>query len=339
MDFAKSYSATWRVFRVNRDTWADAEQLLNVDSASITRTADGSLLESGSLEVTGDFEPDYYRIVMTAEQSGEVRRIDVGTLLFDVTGGKVNYGTTVHDMDGFSVLYPASVTTILTGEYAPAGCDGAEYAAQLLASAINAPVQVEGRFTLNEHIVHEIGTSVLDAAWGVLEAGNFIIQIDGRGVVHIRPKPTTPSLILDSSNMKLLTNGVDFTTDISQIPNRYIVIEDNIRTIAVNNDPDSPVSTVSRGYCVDEVDESPKPVNGETMSAYAERRLEELSYMQDERSYTREYSPDVYLYSIVRATIDGLQGNLRVLSQTVTCNYGVTVAEKAAREVALWQRT
>lgn len=257
MDWSKSYSASWRVFRVNRDTWADSEQIANVDSVSISRTADGDLLESGSMEVTDDFKSDYYRIVMTAEQGGEITRVDVATLLFDISGGKYNYRTTAQSAEGYSVLYPASKTTIIAGEYAPKGVNGAEYAGKLLASAINAPVEVEGSFILDDHVVHEIGSNVLEAAWAVLEAGDFVVQIDGRGIVHIRPIPDEPSLILDTTTSGIIMNEVTYTTDISKVPNRYVVIVDNYKTIAVNSDPESSVSTVNRGYVIDEVDESP----------------------------------------------------------------------------------
>lgn len=336
MNWNQSYNAQWRIFRVNRDTWADAEQITNVATASVSRTADGSLLESGSFEVTGEFDADYYRIVMTAEQGGNVERVDVATLLFSVKGGKVDYGTSFQNADGYSVLHPASKTAVMTGEYAPAGVDGAEYAAKLLRSAINAPVEVEGSFKLNDNVVHEIGSPILSAAWAVLTAGNFVIQIDGRGVVHIRPRPTEPALIIDSESMKLLQNGIQYSADESDVPNRYIVIVGNNKTIAVNDDPNSTVSTTVRGYFVDEVDESPTPVNGETLPAYASRRLHELSVVFDERTYTREYAPDVWPYSIVRASIDGLEGDRRVTSQTLTCNYGVTLQEKSTREIKLW---
>lgn len=339
MDWSQSYSASWRVFRVNRKTWADGEQVGNIDTISVTKTADGNMLESGSFELTGDFTEDYYRIVMTAEQSGDVARVDVATLLFNVSSGKHDYGVNVQTAEGHSVLYPANTTTIMAGEYAPAGVDGASYAAELLRGAINAPVEVEGGFTLNEHIVHEIGSSVLEAAWSVLEAGpdgGYIMQIDGRGVVHIKPQPKEPSIVIDTNNAKLLTNEINFTTDESDVPNRYIVISGESKTVAENNDPNSPISTVNRGYYVDEVDESPTPVNGETLSAYAFRKLKELSVRKDERTYTREYYPDVNLYSIVRASINGLEGDLKVQSQTLNCNYGITVNEKSAREVSLW---
>ena len=336
MDWSQSYSTSWRIFKVNRETWADAEQITNVDSVGITRTADGKLLESGSMDITGDFETDYYRIVMTAEQGGDVERVDVATLLFDVSSGEFNRNTTNQKADGYSVLYPASKTAVLMGEYAPAGVDGAKYAGDLLKSAINAPVSVEGSFTLNDHIVHEIGSNILDAAWAVLNAGNFVIQIDGRGVVHILPQPTEPSLTIDNNAIKLLQNGISYDRDISEIPNRYIILNGDIRTVISNDDQDSEVSTVNRGYFIDVVDQSPTPVNGETIEAYGERKLKELSKLKDTRKYIREFAPGVNVYSIVRASIDGLEGDLKVTDQSISCGHGIVISETATREISLW---
>ena len=336
MDWSKSYTATWRVFKVNRNTWADGDIVPRVDGVSVSRTADGSLLESGSIEVTGDFETDYYRIVMTANQGGVLTRVDVATLLFEVPGGRTDYGRTVHEVNGYSVLYPASTTAVIVGEFAPKGADGAQYAASLLENAINAPVEVEGSFTLNDHIVHELGASVLDSAWSVLDAGNFVMQIDGRGIVHIRPRPTEPALEINSNSVGLLSNGIDFSSSIDEIPNRYIVITDDAIITAINNDEQSMVSVRNRGYCVDVVDTSPTPVNGKTYSEYARDNLKRLSILKDEKTYVREYAPDVYLYSLVKSTISGLEGNLRVSSQSIECGNGITVKEKAYKETPLW---
>jgi len=337
MDWSRSYSSDWHVYRVNRDTWADAERVTGVDSVSITRTADGAMLESGSMTITGDLAPDYYRIVMTAEQGGSIERVDVATLFFGMTGGSIDYGRTEGSAEGRSVLYPASASTIVAGEFVPRKVDGAEYAAGLLGSAINAPVVVEGSFELNENLVFEIGSSVLDAAWAVLNAGSFVIQVDGRGTVHIRPRPDEPDLIIDNAGKGIMLNGVDYTSDISEIPNRYVVIDGENVTIATNDDVTSDVSTVSRGFLVDQVDTSPTPINGETYGEYANRRLHELSILKTEHSYTREFAPDVFVYSIVKASITELSGDLRVKSQSIRCGHGITVSEKAIEEVDLWQ--
>ena len=338
LDWSKSYSSEWRVFKVNRKTWADAERVDNVDSFTLSRTDDGALLESGSLDVTGDFESDYYRIVLTAYQGGSVERVDVATLLFDFTGGEYNHNVTTHNLDGFSVLYPASVSSITIGGYAPAGSDGARYAGDLLESAINAPVEVEGSFTLVDNMVHEFGTTVLDAAWNVLDAGGFIIQVDGSGVVHIRKKPdfSNPSLILDTVKSDIMTNGISFSANISEIPNRYIVIDNNIVTIATNDDTQSPVSTVNRGYNVDVIDTSPALVNSEGYIKYANRMLEENSILKEEKSYVREYAPNVYPYSTIKSSVRGLEGDLRVKSQSIRCDYGITVSEVAVKEHKLY---
>lgn len=337
MNWGQSYTATWRVFKVNTDTWADGDLLNNVDAISITRTADGNVVESGSMTVSGDFDEGYYRVAMTAEQGNEVTRVDVGTFLCVSSSGETDHGVTDREINCRSVLYPAETTAITTGEYAPAGVDGAQYAANLLQSAIDAPVVVEGSFTLNEHLVHELGSSIIDAVWMVLDAGGYVIQIDGRGTVHILPKPTEPSLIINSESTNILLNGVGYESDTSDLPNRYIVIDGNYITIASNDDPTSIISTVSRGYNIDIVDTSPTPVNSESYSAYANRRLRELSVMKQTQSYTREYAPDVYPYSVVRATLSSMGGDYRVDSQSIECGNGIVVSEKASKEVQLWQ--
>lgn len=336
MNWSQSYSASWRIFRVNRKTWADAEMLKNVDKVSISRTADGNLLESGGLDVTGEFDADYYRIVMTAEQGGESARVDVATLFFDSSGGEDDYGRTAYKVDGYSVLRPADTTAILIGEYAPAKADGANYAANLLRGAINAPVHVEGSFELNDHVVFELGSSVLEAVWSILEAGDFVIQIDGRGEVHIKPKPKEPSLIINNSSKRILFNSIDFEANKADIPNRYIVIDDNHITTAVNDDVNSEVSTVRRGFFVDTVDTSPTLTDNETLSGYAKRKLREASILKDVKSYKREYAPNVYPYSLIRASVSSLFGDLRVESQSIDCSNGITVTEKASREIHLW---
>lgn len=337
IDYGRSYSAKWRVFRVNPDTWADGELIKQVDTVSVSRDVTSVLLESGTMEVTGELEQAYYRIVMTAEQDSGAERVDVATLLFNVDDGNLNHGTSKSKADGLSVLYPASTTSITTGEYAPAGVDGAQYVGDLLEQAINAPVEVEGSFKLNDHIVHELGSSVIEAVWAVLDAGRFVLQIDGRGVVHVRPRPEEPSLVISDESVQLMSYGVDYSTNEAEIPNRYIVISDNMLTVASNDDPTSRVSTVSRGYFVDLVDTSPTPVNGETMNKYATERLKDASILKDTRSFIREYAPNVYPFSIVKSSIPEMKGDFRVESQSITCNAGITVNEKASMEIKLWE--
>jgi hypothetical protein len=164
------------------------------------------------------------------------------------------------------------------------------------------------------------------------------MQIDGEGVIHIRSMPSIPVLELSQANARLLVPGIKAEYDLTQVPNKYVAVDEFSTAIAVNDNPNSPVSTVSRGYVQMKLDESPTPIDGETLERYAERMLAAQSTVRDARTYQREYYPGVLPYDVVRASISsvGLDGDLRVLNQSLTCDGGILVNEKAAREVSLW---
>lgn len=347
MDWTKGYSATWRVFEVSTDTWADGALVANVRSASINRECTGKapLLESGSITLDAPigeaFTERYLRIVMTANQDGQAERVDVATLLCSSGSGTIDYGADEQDLAGYSVLYPASTRLLTRGTYAPAGTDGVAWAASMLGEACQAPVTTMGSFTLEDAVVFDIGTSYLECVWMVLDAGGYCMQIEGNGTINILPLPTQPALLLDGTGARLITTGIDYTHDWSDVPNRYVAVDGANIAEVVNDDRASPTSTVTRGYYIDEVDTSPVRVNGESLQQYAVRRLEELSTVPDERTYTREYSPGVYPFSLVRGTLADVQieGDLRVQTQSLECGKGILVTEKAERQVSTWQAT
>lgn len=345
IDWMAGYRSSWRVYRVDRETWADSTTVEGVMDASIENTCDedAPLLQKGSMTIDADpwtdFEEGYYRIVMVAEQDGTRERVDVATLLCSSASGDENRGVDELTVQGRSVLYPASRAELEVGSYAPAGVDGVEYVVGLLTSCINAPVVSEGSFTLDEHLVFDVGTKVLNAAWSVLDAGGYVMQIHGDGVVHVVPKPTISVMSLDRAHARLLHPGVHHELDYSEVPNRFVASENGVEAEAVNDDPTSVTSTVYRGWRSDERDTAPKRVNGETLAAYCNRRLEELSTVTDSRTYSREWWPGVHPYDIVRGSMAtvGFDGELRVVSQSVTCGRGLTVEEESNREVATWR--
>ena len=319
-----------------------------VTSMSVTRDCDGSapLLESASIHVDvapGEgFRQRYLRIVMVAEQDGMTERVEVATLLFARSKSDTDMGFSDTELTGRSVLWPASRKRLLAGSYAPAGVNGAEWAGSMLSEVLAAPVSVDGGFTLDDQVTFKGGTSVLAAAWSVLEAGGFVMQIDGHGTVHVTPMPEDPSLELGHANARLLIPGVSRDIDTSEVPNHYVAVDGDQTAEATNDDPTSETSTVARGYVDDgdSPDTSPKRVNGETLAAYCARMLEEKSVVKDVRQYRREYWPGVHPYSMVRGTMPSveLEGDLRVRRQSLTLGRGIVVEERAEAEVRTWQR-
>lgn len=338
MDWSQDYNVEWRLMHVDKDTWADDSMADFVKSFHIDKDATSNvpMVESASIEVERpvgtDWKDGWYRFEGLFTQGSQTELIPVGTFLIESADDTVDFGTSVSTLSGYSVLKPASDKAMLLGSYVPKGVNGAEYAARLLRECVFCPVMVESGFTLDDYLAYGEETSYLKVVWDLLDAGGFCIIISGYGEILIKPKPATSALVLNSSSRCLLFPKIQRSLDRSQVPNVYRAISGDTWAEAVNDNPNSVVSTVSRGRRVDMVDTSPTRINGETLAAYAERRLEEESTLQKTFSYKREYSPDVHPFDMVSATLSdfGFEGDLRVLSQSIDCGAAITVSETSA---------
>lgn len=342
MDWGGSYSCEWRVYEVNTSTWADGQRLSGMTSLKVSRDANKDIIESGSATLDMPLDQPvnerYLRFVLIAVAGNAVQREEVATLLCSSGSGKVEYGIDTRTVNGKSVLYPASRCRITRYGFVSAGANGAEYAAEMLRSCIKAPVSVDGPgFRLGQYITFDPDDDVLTRVRKVLGAGDHILRINGRGEVTIMPLPSESALDIGSASARLIAPGVSYKYDFSGVHNRYRVITDTGYATAVNSDPDSPTSTVTRGYYDDEIDRSPELLEGETLQAYADRMLLEGRKVTYSMSYKRRYWPGVWPSSVVSATMPsaGLDGNMRVVKQVISCCDSIEVDEEASMEVTL----
>ena len=338
-DWLDGYSSEWSVQYVNPDTWEPSGEVGGVVSVSITRdgTDDVALIETGTMELTADsLEYPWCRVYMKAKQVGS-ERVAVATMLFERQSARFEKGVRTLTARGRSVLQPAADRKMARGAFVPAGADGAAYVVRLLRECTPAPVDAIGGFTLVDDFVFDLGCSYLEAAWQVLNASGWCMQINGRGEISVLEKPTATALSLDRAHAGLLIPGVDDDFNIIDVPNRYYAIDDDRTAEAVNEDPDSVVGRPQRGRGVDMVDTSPTLVDGESLEHYAERRLAEESTVTRTYSYEREFWPDVVPFDIVSASLasNGIEGELRVMKQELKCGAGITVSETAGMEMRL----
>lgn len=333
-DFSRGYSARWRVRRIDEATWLPMEEVGGICSVKVKRaTNDESMpkLESGEMEVTGDFADGYYRIEMLTGSGGLV---DVATLLFAPDGRSFSHGAWGGTVKGVSVLAQSAKRYLKPGAFAPAGTDGAAWCAAKLREVIPAPVVVAGSFELDSNVnPSSTVTSYLDLVWAVLGHAGWCMQIGGDGTVTIMPMPAEAALVLDSSTRGLLLPDVDSKLPIEDVPNVVRVYDGDDYAEAVNDDPQSPTSTVAMGRRIELVEDGPTRKVGETLDAYARRKLTEESDIYETRNIEREYAPGVLPYSLVECNLPerDMTGSYRVMSQTVTCSHGMKVGETLGR--------
>ena len=333
IDWGSSVTCSWRVMEVDPATWADSMEVSGARSGSVTRDATGRLLESGTVEVESDAPAAaerWARIEVLAVQGALMERHALATLLLVPSPSKVRRGGRVASYEGRSVLRPCEDRKMLAGSYAPKGADGAAWAARLLAGSTPAPVSADGSFELSDNIVFARKTSYLEAAWTVVEAAGWCIQVDGWGRVAVRKKPVQPALLLDRAGARLLGPEVESDDGLADVPNRFTAWDGSEQGQAVDERAGVPTSYKERGRYVDEVDDSPKRVGGESGQAYAERRLAELTEVAGTRSYERAWWPGVTVFDMVRGGLADadLVGDMRVRSQSLQLGAGISVTEE-----------
>lgn len=331
---------TWRVRKIDEASWLPVETISGIDSVTIKRAygKDAPLIESGDMEFKGELEDGWYRIEALGASNADSQVEPIATLLFSSDGSDWSHRSWGGSMTGESVLVYASERKFKPGEYAPKGADGALYAAELLRKCIPAPVRTAGSFIISEHVVFDLGSSVIDGVWSILDTAGWCLQIAGDGTVTIMPKPTEYAFEIETSTLGFIMPDVSTSLPIDDVPNVMKVYDDEQYAEARNDDASSPTSTVSRGREIEEVEENPTRVDGETLAAYARRKLIELSDIYETIDIEREYVSGVLPYSCMRISLAeaGIEGDFMVMSQTIDCSHGIKVGETLGRRSG-WQ--
>lgn len=322
----------WRVREVDPVTWQPGREVGCVRSVSIAKSAnhDGStpLLESATMDVTGRLTEGYYRVESLSDERGLT---DVATMLFAPDDDEFGHGAWAGSASASSVLKPADDVVFKNGEYAPKGCDGAEWVASKLRETVRAPVTAHGSFTLDSHMVFDLGSSHLSGCWAVLDAAGWCIQLWGDGSVHVMEVPSEPEVALDPSSMVAPT--ITHSLPIADVPNVVMAYDGDQEAEAVNGDPASPTSVPSRGRRIEVAEDAPARVDGETLQQYADRRLRELSAIYETFGIEREWERGIHPYSCISMNFPeaGITGTFTVLGQQIECESDLHLAETEGR--------
>lgn len=194
--------------------------------------------------------------------------------------------------------------------------------------------QVDEPPRLTESIVAEDGESNLTLAEKILEAVNWRIRIDGKGVITLEPNTRSSVTTFDSIDNDVIELSLTDEYDWYSAPNVLRVISGDLTSIARDDDPDSKLSTVSRGREIWAEEASVTLGNNESLGSYAIRRLKELQSPSRTVSYSRRFDPNVTVGDIVKINHPeiGINGTFKVTSQKLELSYGCRTEEQAVLE-------
>lgn len=335
MDWNSGYSSLYELKKVDPVSWMDTGYL-KFKSGSVSRST-SDLIESADLKMTERVRECWVRVYLRAKKnSGSGARVPIFTGLAmtpqrDLDGEREEYPTQC-----YSVLKPAQDTLTPRGYYVPAGAPAAQLAASLL-SVGPAPVEYdEGSPALLEAVVTEDSDTNLSVAKKIIDAIGWRIRIDGNGCIRICPRAAESSARYDAFEADAVELSVTDEDDWYDCPNCIRVVSGDKYIEVKDESPDSMLSINSRkagrgGTGEIWKQESTASIGaGESLAEFALRKLREAQAHARTIKYYRRYNPELTVSDVVNLHYPkvGIDGNFRIISQTVNLGYAARTEEK-----------
>ena len=350
-DWSKSMTRTFEFYVVDPVTWKDDRQLKNVKSCTISRDSEVETLGSATIDTTEQLGECYVRVYLVTNQDGLEERFPLGTFLAQTPSTSFDGKVQTVSMDAYTPLIELKENPPPLGYSILKGDNIMDIAYRVTNENARAPVvKTTNSSTLFYDFVADPSDTWLSFLKDLISNAKYSFDLDEMGRILFSPKQDLASLqpvwTYTDDNSSILTPEFTMNRDLYGIPNvvevSYSSGSEHYYARVVNDDPNSPISTVSRGreivHRVTSPDLIGDPTNNQ-IQEYAEDLLEALSTLEYTVTYTHGYCP-VRLNDCVRLnyTRAGLVNTkAKVISQNIKCQAECLVTEKAIFTTKLWR--
>lgn len=330
MNWAKGFSALYYITIVDPQTWRDIERV-EITGGSVSRT-DSNLIESADIDcVQYDKGEQWIRLYLDAKQEGsDTAHTPLFTGLATSPASNLNNQLITNNLECYSVLKPADDVPVQRGYYVNKNTDCTMLIKNELLKDTPAPVVIDGEAPkLQQTLLAENNESKLSMAIKLLTAINWRFRITGEGTIHICPVEQDAAVSFDTLETDVVEPKISVKYDWFKCPNVFMAVIDGITYTARDDDPNSVLSTVSRGREIWKVEDNPTLNTGETATQYVKRRLKELQTAVMSISYNRRFYPDITVGDRIKMNFpaQGVTGIFQITSNNFSLNYGATVSE------------
>ena len=350
IDWTASMQQSFEYYTVNPDTWRDDKKITTVKTSSINRDSTVETLGSASLDVTESLGECYVRIYLKINQNGVEYREPLGTFLAQTPSTSFDGMVQKATVDAYTPLLELKENPPPLGYSIAKNENIMAMAYRLTQEQSRAPViETSCTETLYNDFVANTDDTWIAYLSDLIANAKYTFGLDEMGRILFLPKQETASLqpiwTYNDDNSSIIQPTINLDHDIYGIPNVVEVLYSNGNGFyyakAVNKDENSPISTVNRGREITHRVKNPD-LNGyatqRQIDEYAERVLREMSSLEYTVTYTHGYCP-VRIGDCVRLNYekaDLVNVKAKVISQSIKCEPGCLVTEKAVFTVKLW---
>lgn len=349
-DWSASMQQTFEYYIVDPNTWRDTKLIDNVKSCTISRDSETETLGSAVIDITDSVGECYIRVYLITIQNGVKEKHPLGTFLVQTPSSSFNGKVRDVTMDAYTPLLELKESPPPLGYSLLKDDNIMNTAYRLCREYARAPVvETDCDTTLFYDFVADPNDTWLSFLTDLIENAKYTFSLDEMGRILFSPKQDTASLqpvwTYDDGNSSILYPDLTMDHDLYGIPNVVEVIysngSDNYYARVVNDDSNSPTSTVSRGREIVYRETDPDLIGNPTenqIHEYAERLLREMSSLEYTIKYSHGYCPvrlgDCVRLNYAKAGITDIKA--KVISQSIQCKPGCQVTETAVFTTKLW---
>lgn len=351
IDWLSSMQQTFEYYTVDPNTWRDVKKIENVISSTINRDSEAETLGSATITMSEAIGECYVRIYLVAIQNGKTYKVALGTFLVQTPSWSFDGKTKEISVDAYTPLLELKENLPPIGYSLLEGENIMNIAYRLCRERVRAPViEAVCDTNLYDDFVANTNDTWLTFLTDLIENAKYVFDLDEMGRVLFLPAQETASLqpvwTYTDDNSSILYPDISLDRDLYGIPNVVEVVyssgKDNYYARVVNDNPNSPISTVNRGREIVHRVTNPSlygdPTENQTKE-YAERLLKELSTLECTVTYSHGYCPvrvnDCVRLNYTRSGISGVKA--KVISQSIDCSAGCKVTETAVYTTNLWR--
>lgn len=352
IDWCSSMQQTYEFYVVDPNTWKDKARLESITSCVIDRDSSALTLGSATIESTETIGECYIRVYLIAIQNGVSERIPLGTYLVQSPSVEFDGKSKSITLDAYTPLLELKENPPPIGYAILEGTKIMSIAATLCFENMRAPVvNPSDDKTIDVDFVASLNDNWLTYLKDLILNAKYEFALDELGRVMFAPIQDIASLqpvwTYNDDNSSILYPDISIERDLYGIPNVVeVVYSKNVGyyySKVVNDDENSPISTVSRGrevvYRITDPELGGDPTQ-EYIDAYAEQTLRNMSRLEFTITYTHGYCPvrigDCVYLNYPRSGL-GLENiKAKVINQSIRCVPGCPVEETAICTMDLW---
>lgn len=349
-DWTKSMQQTFEYYTVNPLTWKDEKPIENVRSCTIKRDSSSETFSSATIDLTESLGECYIREYLITIQNGVREKHPLGTHLIQTPSTSFDGKNTSVSVDAYSPLLELKENPPPIGYFILKGENVMETAYRLTREHTRAPVVIPKCDTnLYHDFVANSSDTWLTFISDLMSNAKYYYMLDELGRILFAPKQDAASMqhvwTYTDDNSSILYPSISVDRDMYNIPNVVEVVysngNDHYYSRVVNDDPNSPISTVNRGREITHRVTDPDLIGDPTenqIEQYAHQLLRDMSALEYTLSYTHGYCParvgDCVMLNYERAGLRNVKA--RIIDQSISCEPGCPVTETAVFTSKLW---